>query len=254
MRFTANLKLIFYTVVFFMAITLSCSKDDKTPDSELPPEDNVTESFFIGSWNSEMGNFIFFNEGYAKLLTLNDNGNVQDISYGKWFYDESAEIFYTLQNLQLPVIRTSENSWTGRNETGEADYLFTRLDEISSLYARLQGADFTCEKENENSTGRFYADTQQIAAESDGNLLSTLFFSADDAFNLYLYQDAATNDVYFKCFSNYESDFYVLVNSGIVNISNPYSATDLTLQLIPSEYFSATGEKAMTLTVNNTVP
>lgn len=111
----------------------SCGDDPDDPKKNLPSEN---DSEFVGGWQGSMGEFLFFNDGNAKL----------DNNFGKWTFDNNTNILATtLDKWQFIVTLTSTDQWAAIAASGTGTYTFDRLSPIEYAYALMKYSSYTSE-------------------------------------------------------------------------------------------------------------
>ncbi len=112
----------------------SCGDDPDDPSKNLPSEN---DSEFVGGWQGSMGEFLFFNDGNAKLNSY---------EFGKWTFDNNTNILATtLDKWQFIVTLTSTDQWAAIAASGTGTYTFDRLGSIEYAYALMAGSSYVSE-------------------------------------------------------------------------------------------------------------
>lgn len=215
----------------------SCSKDDD-PDSNNPT-DKFSE--FVGEWEGDMGDFMFFNDGNAKQISNNDK-----VTFGKWTFDKETRILATTVNdWQFQVTLSSNDSWAAANLAGTQTYSFEREDEDEDyFYDLLLGATCTDETGEVTKVGgmesaRIHSGSKESAyglsfPGLNGYLIFTEKEDSEKTHEFY-YRLCSREYRYFTSPYNQSYYYFQTSHSGTAKFTDIYSSTKCKLEIVSDD-------------------
>lgn len=212
----------------------SCSKDDPTDNN---PTDKYSE--FVGEWEGDMGDFMFFNDGNAKQISNNNN-----VTFGKWTFDKDTRILATTVNeWQFHVTLSSNDSWAASNLAGTQTYSFEREDEDEDyFYDLLLGATCTDETGEVSKVGGF--ETAHSTSSSYSDSVEGLSFPGLNGYLILTEKEDSekTHEFNYRLCSreyrygsgSYDQSYYYFQTShhGTAKFTDIYSSTKCKLEIV----------------------
>lgn len=216
----------------------SCSKDDDPTDNN--PTDKYSE--FVGEWEGDMGDFMFFNDGNAKQISKNNK-----VTFGKWTFDKETRILATTVNdWQFRITLSSNDSWAGANLAGTQTYSFDRKDEDEDyFYDLLLGATCTDETGEVSKVGGF--ESAHIYVSSNSNTMEALSFPGlngyliltekEDSEKTHEFNYRLCSREYKYVHSSYNQGYYYFQTShnGTAKFTDIYSSSKCKLEIVSTE-------------------